>query len=547
MVSYAEEMKKEAEIAHRLKQNQRVKQSRKAKRDRIANQQQAQALLDEGNRLLAARREQQQHRAERAARAALPMPKQRLRQKFKAASYSDGAMDLPRLFEHYDRDNSGEMDFDEFRRAVRKDGKITKAEVSDKALRKLFDDADTDKGGSIGLDEFVSLLQDEDEPELLGSEGDTEIDAMAVGEAAKTAFADGLARLRADEGDLALQRDPKALLERGALRSELETGLAAARKLLANELGNTNLRSPKRQPQQSRLRSPRQQQRRSPRRSGATAASRSPVLLAPGPTSEWARAPPRAISPKFEPSPAKASPARRKKKKTKKKKVAKTRKPGSNGGGSSQRRRGESSASSVGYSDDDSDAYDYSDATVDSLSEDGDAVETPRQKKRTPTGGAMSSSRSSTAAAAAASRAAWETAMLDESLLRLRAAAAPYPAAAAAARQTAEMEQPVDRDPAAGGQAGGGRSHSRSRSPGATSAAAAWEDALRSTSPQLVVSAAVRAAQATADELREPPATDSEQAGLQRQTSTARRKQMMAARFSSLKPELESQEDDLRQ
>jgi Ca2+-binding EF-hand superfamily protein len=35
-----------------------------------------------------------------------------------------GKQDFAALFRHYDRDNSGELDFDEFRRAVRKDGKL---------------------------------------------------------------------------------------------------------------------------------------------------------------------------------------------------------------------------------------------------------------------------------------------------------------------------------------------------------------------------------------------------------------------------------------
>ena len=86
-------------------------------------------------------------------------PLQRLRQKWKAAAYSGGKRDIPQLFRYYDKDNSGEMDFDEFRKAARKDAKLTKNEVPDVQLQKLFNRVDTDGGGTIGLDEFVELLE----------------------------------------------------------------------------------------------------------------------------------------------------------------------------------------------------------------------------------------------------------------------------------------------------------------------------------------------------------------------------------------------------
>ena len=69
-----------------------------------------------------------------------------------------GKHDFAALFKHYDRDNSGELDFDEFRRAVRKDGKLTEEVVADADLEKMFAAVDTDGGGSIGLDEFEELL-----------------------------------------------------------------------------------------------------------------------------------------------------------------------------------------------------------------------------------------------------------------------------------------------------------------------------------------------------------------------------------------------------
>jgi hypothetical protein len=42
-----------------------------------------------------------------------------VRRRFQAASYSAGGQDWPALFRQYDRDNSGELEWEEFRRAVR--------------------------------------------------------------------------------------------------------------------------------------------------------------------------------------------------------------------------------------------------------------------------------------------------------------------------------------------------------------------------------------------------------------------------------------------
>ena len=47
---------------------------------------------------------------------------EKIRKKFKAAAYAKGGINWNKLFDHYDRDNSGALSLDEFRRAVRKDG-----------------------------------------------------------------------------------------------------------------------------------------------------------------------------------------------------------------------------------------------------------------------------------------------------------------------------------------------------------------------------------------------------------------------------------------
>ena len=83
---------------------------------------------------------------------------ERVRSKFRASSYKQGGQDWTALFRHYDRDNSGGLDFDEFRRACRKDARIRKADVSDEELTEMFEHVDGDGGGTIGLAEFVELL-----------------------------------------------------------------------------------------------------------------------------------------------------------------------------------------------------------------------------------------------------------------------------------------------------------------------------------------------------------------------------------------------------
>ena len=54
-----------------------------------------------------------------------------IRTKLRAASYGTGGTNWEKLFKHYDRDNSGSLDSEEFRRAIRKDGKMSKGKLSD--------------------------------------------------------------------------------------------------------------------------------------------------------------------------------------------------------------------------------------------------------------------------------------------------------------------------------------------------------------------------------------------------------------------------------
>merc|ERR1719390_429705 len=53
-----------------------------------------------------------------------------MKKRLRAAAYNNGRLDWERLFKFYDRDNSGQIDFSEFKNMVRKDAKITSNECS---------------------------------------------------------------------------------------------------------------------------------------------------------------------------------------------------------------------------------------------------------------------------------------------------------------------------------------------------------------------------------------------------------------------------------
>ena len=61
-----------------------------------------------------------------------------VRRHFRARSYNGGRADWGKLFQKYDLDHSGAIDIGEFRRAVRRDAKLSTTTVSDDELQELF-------------------------------------------------------------------------------------------------------------------------------------------------------------------------------------------------------------------------------------------------------------------------------------------------------------------------------------------------------------------------------------------------------------------------
>jgi Ca2+-binding EF-hand superfamily protein len=82
-----------------------------------------------------------------------------LRNKLRAAAYDFGGINFRKLFRHQDRDNSGSLSYDEFKRAIRKDGKMSNSILSDHDLNTLFHQIDIDNGGEIEIDEFIRWLK----------------------------------------------------------------------------------------------------------------------------------------------------------------------------------------------------------------------------------------------------------------------------------------------------------------------------------------------------------------------------------------------------
>eukprot|EP01052_Picozoa_sp_SAG31_P013607 SAG31_NODE_821_length_11784_cov_62.658194_6_plen_495_part_00 len=118
---------------------------------------------------LAARYARSRRRRERAAQSNLD-PAQKLARKMQAQSYRTGGQDWHELFLRYDRDDSGAIDFAEFRSAVRRDVRLTPAEVSDRQLRGIFRAMDRDKSGVIKPTELFHFLARADPPEADESE-----------------------------------------------------------------------------------------------------------------------------------------------------------------------------------------------------------------------------------------------------------------------------------------------------------------------------------------------------------------------------------------
>jgi len=103
-----------------------------------------------------------------------------LRRKLQGLSYSHQGQDPKKLFATFDRDNSGELDEDEFRSAVRKGGRLTTAMLDDAALSKLFRAVDADGSGTVEINELTSWVWGGETAERLADQQREQADQDAL-------------------------------------------------------------------------------------------------------------------------------------------------------------------------------------------------------------------------------------------------------------------------------------------------------------------------------------------------------------------------------
>ena len=108
------------------------------------------------------RKERSNQHAE--AEAADPHGMLPLKKKLRGLSYGANGQDPAKLFSSFDKDNSGELDFDEFVSAIRKGGKLTPQMISQRKLRTLFDAIDDDSSGDVSIQELTAFVWSDDKP-----------------------------------------------------------------------------------------------------------------------------------------------------------------------------------------------------------------------------------------------------------------------------------------------------------------------------------------------------------------------------------------------
>jgi Ca2+-binding EF-hand superfamily protein len=83
-----------------------------------------------------------------------------IRSKLRAAAYTSKGINWKKLFQFYDRDNSGNIGELEFKRLLRSDAKLSKTMLSDADIKDLFNAVDVDGSGEIDFREFHAWVGD---------------------------------------------------------------------------------------------------------------------------------------------------------------------------------------------------------------------------------------------------------------------------------------------------------------------------------------------------------------------------------------------------
>ena len=98
-----------------------------------------------------------------------PILLDKIRKRFRAASYATSGMDWEQVFKRYDKSGDNMLDQTEFFEALRKGLKISSRDVSDRDIDVLMHELDLDDNGAIDLVEFASFLHDDEKERVRDS------------------------------------------------------------------------------------------------------------------------------------------------------------------------------------------------------------------------------------------------------------------------------------------------------------------------------------------------------------------------------------------
>jgi hypothetical protein len=100
----------------------------------------------------------------------------KMKRKLRAAAYSIGGVNWDKLFKHLSKTSHGpdgveikhgahkELGLEDFRRALRKEGKLVKNELPDAVIVRIFNSIDSERAGHVSLDAFLKWLATPDSP-----------------------------------------------------------------------------------------------------------------------------------------------------------------------------------------------------------------------------------------------------------------------------------------------------------------------------------------------------------------------------------------------
>jgi Ca2+-binding EF-hand superfamily protein len=115
-----------------------------------------------------------------ATRKRLASPVNVVKAKLKAAAYDRGGTNYEKLFKHYDRDNSGNINAAEFISLMRRDAKLTPRQMEDAKLMKIFTRCvDVDGSGEVSQHELQNWIEDKDIADAFNVRNDTMKSVMA--------------------------------------------------------------------------------------------------------------------------------------------------------------------------------------------------------------------------------------------------------------------------------------------------------------------------------------------------------------------------------